>query len=313
MKKFLLILMFIMITGCAGSGPFTEKDIEHFQPPIVTDEYPDIPLGIYTLYNNVQMVGLDPMKPIIPSYGNKGKLLASWNPHPSGSANRTTIVMVHGGHGLVPNDFQNAIWAQKQLGANVLVLDSFWSRGVQENWKTYTRFGVNMRMLDAIAAAQWLRLQDIDKDKIFLMGGSQGGWTALRTATNEPFMQENVKGLYRAAISLYPVCTSSGTYDDPKLGPYIIPAIVFTGGKDTGTDYRRCPADVFNSATKWIHYKDATHAWDSANRGAGRDPVDKECSRANNIYNRFAICRDNTATEDMYEKIKAFVLETLKH
>lgn len=139
--------------GCA-SVPLTTADIDYFQPPIVATVAPERPITNYSLYNNTIKVNLAPMRPIIPAYNNKGNLLASWTPHPQGIANQPTVVIVHGGHGLIPGDFATAVWARDQLGANTLVLDSYWSRGQNENWVTYSRLGANARTLDAIAAGK---------------------------------------------------------------------------------------------------------------------------------------------------------------
>jgi dienelactone hydrolase len=268
---------------------------------------PERPITKYSLTNNTVKVKLAPMRPIIPTYNNKGNLLASWTPHPQGIANRPTFVIVHGGHGLVPGDFATAVWARDELGANTLVLDSFWSRGHHENWVTYTPLGANARTLDAIAAGKWLLSQGVDPRQLFLIGGSQGGWTVLRTFTDEPFIVEQARGLYRAGFSLYPVCNSKGWRDDPTLGPYWGPVLVFTGGKDTATPPGRCPTRVFSDATAWTHYPDATHGWDTSNRGAHTPSVDGECGKALNVFNQFAVCRSDAATNDMHTKIKTFI------
>jgi dienelactone hydrolase len=268
---------------------------------------PERPITKYSLYNNTIKVNLAPMRPIIPTYNNKGNLLASWTPHPQGVANRPTVVIVHGGHGLTPGDFATAVWARDQLGANTLVLDSYWSRGQDENWATYTRLGANARTLDAIAAGKWLLKQGVDQKKLFLMGGSQGGWTVLRTFTDEPFIAEQARGLYRAGFSLYPNCNSKGWRDDPTLGPYWGPVLVFTAGKDTATPPERCPTRVFKDATAWTHYPNATHGWDTSNRGAHTPSVDGECGKALNVFNQFAVCRSDAATNDMHTKIKTFI------
>jgi dipeptidyl aminopeptidase/acylaminoacyl peptidase len=227
MKRFLSILLPLMLTalgGCAGV-PFSSADVEFFQPPIVATQAPERPITNFSLFNNTTKVNLAPMRPVVPTFNGKGNLLASWNPHPEGVKNRPTFVIVHGGHGLVPGDFATALWARKDLGANTLVLDSYWSRGRDENWVTYTPLGANARMLDAIATGRWLVSQGIDPNQLFLMGGSQGGWAVLRTFTDEPFMREYAKGLYRAGFSLYPVCNSKGWKEDPTLGPYWGPKV----------------------------------------------------------------------------------------
>jgi len=305
-KRILICALVMMCVGCA-TAPFSANDVDYFQPPIVESAPPLRPLNSYSLYNNTTAVNLAQMRPLIPAFNGKGNLLASWNPHPEGISNRPTFVVVHGGHGLTPTNFATALWARKELGANVLVLDGFWSRGRQENWLTYTRFGVNMRVLDVIAAGQWLRSKGIDKDRLFIIGDSQGGWTVLRLFTNEPFFIERAKDLYRGGISLYPVCTSKGIRDEPMLGPYWGPVIVFTGGKDTGTPPSQCRSSVFNDAMTWIHYPEATHAWDVSNRGAHTPAVDGQCGSALNVYNHFPICRSDKRTEEMRASIKEFL------
>jgi dienelactone hydrolase len=310
LKNFIFATLAIFIIGCA-SHQFSGQDIEYFQPPIVSDIAPERPITNYSLYNNTTKVNLAPMRPIIPTFNNKGNLLASWNPHSKGIKGRPTFVIVHGGHGITTADFATALWARDELEANTLILDSYWSRGQQENWDTYTRLGANARMLDAIAAGRWLQIQGVDKDKLFLMGGSQGGWTVLRTFTDEPFMQQNARGLYRAGFSLYPVCNSKGWNTDPTLGPYWGSVLVFTAGKDTATDPRKCPTQVFKDAVSWTNYQDATHGWDTSNRGAHTPSVDGECSRAQNILNHFAVCRSDAATNDTHNKIKEFIKKSL--
>jgi dienelactone hydrolase len=163
-----------------------------------------------------------------------------------------------------------------------------------------------MRMLDALAAAKWLvNQQGVDSKSLFLMGGSQGGWTVLRTMTNEPFMVK--ENLYRGGISLYPNCDVNNTKHAPRLGPYHSPVIVFVGDKDTATPYQRCSKKVFTEASKWIVYEDATHSWDVANRGPAFPATNGGCLRAMNVYNQFQVCRNDTVTADMQKNIVNFI------
>ena len=124
--KLALVLSFTL-TGCASTSAFNVSDIDYFQPPIVTTVPPDRPLNDFNLYNNTIGSGLAPMQAIVPSFNGQGNLIASWNPHPAGVKNRPTFVLVHGGHGLNPTDLATAIWARRELGANTLVLDSYWA------------------------------------------------------------------------------------------------------------------------------------------------------------------------------------------
>ena len=287
-------------------------DVSYFQPPITVTTPPARPITQYSLYNNTTLVRLGEMKAQVPAFNGQGLLMASWTPHPQGTRGRPTFVVVHGGHGLVPTNFASAMWFRDTFAANVLVLDSYWSRGQNENWATRTRFGANMRALDVIAAGQWLRdVHHVATDQLFVMGDSQGGWTVLRAFTEDPLLSKHMKGLYRGGIAAYPNCFSLGSPVAPQLSPYIAPVIVFTGGKDTATPIAECPSRVLTSATQWVHYPDQTHGWDAANRGAAGLPVDGECGKAMNVYNNFPVCRSNATTQNMRERIAQFVNEQL--
>ncbi len=293
----------------AAQAQKADFDIELFQPRIIQDTAPERPLkGSYSLANNTKRVGLSSFKAQVPAYNGKGFLLASWTPHPDGAAHRPTLVIVHGGHGLVPSNFASALWAQQKLGANVLLLDSYWSRGRDNNWETWTNFGANMRVLDAIAAARWLKTtQGVDASKMVLLGDSQGGWTVVRAFTNDPFLRKQMKGLYRAGVALYPNCRADGSIYRPRLGPYAAPVIIFTGGKDTATPIKECDLAVLRAARSWHHYTNDTHGWDTANRGAHTPAADGECGQAMNVYNHFAVCRNDKTTKDMQARILRFL------
>ena len=304
MRPWLIALGLLPLIGCVVTG----IDIDHFQPPITVREAPARPITNYSLRNNTTQVRLAPMLAQVPSFDGKGELIASWTPHRDGTRNRPTFVIVHGGHGLVPTNFANAMWLRDTFAANVLVLDSYWSRGHDENWATRTPFGANMRVLDLIAAGRWLRdVHGTDSTQTFVWGDSQGGWTVLRAFTDDPFIRTQMQSLYRGGIAAYPNCFSNGTMYEPTLSPYFAPVIVFTGGKDTATPISQCPERVLKSAAQWIHYPDQTHGWDTANRGAAGTPVDGECGKAMNVYNHFLVCRSNRTTEDMRNRIRTFV------
>lgn len=302
-------LLAVSFLASAGSPEFTTKEVDTFQPEITVSTAPTNPLRTpeYKLYDNLERAGLASFHPMIPSYNGKGNLLASWNPAFFRMSSKLTFVVLHGGHGIVPNDLQMALWLKEQFNANVLVLDSFWSRGQFENWKAFTRYGANTRMLDTIAAGRWLKTQGIDPNKTFIVGGSQGGWAVLRTLTDEKFMRNEGEHLFRGGIVTYPVCLTNNNHYTPTLGPYYAPVIVFVGTRDTATPYKECDQSIFQNADEFIVYEGQTHSWDAANRGSAWKPVDGECSRAMNIYARFEMCRSNKTTEDMRARIINFV------
>lgn len=295
-------------------------DVQKFQPPIVNQSAP-VQQHSWSITDSVRAARVAGFSAIVPSYNGKGNLIASWNPRGGHVADRPTFIIMHGGHGLSPANFANAEWLIRELDANVLLLDSYWSRGKTENWTGWTQMGANMRLLDAVAAARFTRAQGADPNKTFLVGDSQGGWTVLRTFTAGHSLEQEVRSLYQGGISLYPNCYAkegwfgtapNGSTDRefaPPLGPYSMPVIVFTGSNDDATPIRQCNVDkALKSATAWHHYEGATHAWDAPFGGIGsKHPIDGKCTKADNIYNHFPVCRSNQYTDHMRQEIVKFV------
>ena len=58
---------------------------------------------------------------------------------------------MHGGGGLNARYLERGRWWADQ-GYVALVIDSYGSRGLAENWLTWGRFGANMRAADTIGA-----------------------------------------------------------------------------------------------------------------------------------------------------------------
>lgn len=296
-------------------------DVQKFQPPIVNQVAP-VQQHSWSIPDSVRAARVANLSAIVPSYNGKGNLIASWNPRGGRVADRPTFIIVHGGHGLAPSNFSMAEWLIRELDANVLLLDSYWSRGRNENWLTWNEFGANMRMLDAVAAARYTRSQGADPQKTYLMGDSQGGWTVLRTMTAGHSVESEVKSLYRGGLAMYPNCPSGDNWYDrlpkgavngrefvPPLGPYALPVVVFTASLDQATPVSDCKVDkTLKSATVWHHYEGATHGWDAPFGGIGsRNPTDGACTKAENIYNHFPVCRSNKYTDHMRQEIVKFV------
>ena len=264
--------------------------------------------------------GLNLFAANVPAFNGQGKLISSWNPRFGKVGERPTFIIIHGGHGVAHGNIDTAVWAVKTFDANVMVLDSYWSRGLEENWKTWTQYGANMRTLDLIAAARFVKSEGADPKKTFVIGDSQGGWTVLRAFTNHNLSGE-VKSLLAGGIALYPNCyakesfwsglpngLAANTDIAPPLGDYVAPVHVFTGTADTATPTSQCNVDrALKGAYKWTSFEGATHAWDTPSGGIGRPGVDGKCSRALNIYNRFAVCRNNQYTDTTRNEIVAFV------
>jgi dienelactone hydrolase len=308
----------------------TAETIDFWQPD--TDETFQIPERPYNLYNykrQLNFAGLVEFKRSFNTYNNKGTLFSSWNPAPKSSKPIPTVIVVHGGHGINPIEFQSAKWFKEHVGANVLIIDSFWSRGILENHHTTNQNGVNTMALDTIAAIRWLEKQpEVNTNFIYVYGGSQGGWVGLRLMTDDPFLNRVVNGKIKAAFSVYPFCREAPKYGGvskmhvgtnleaepwfaPNLGPYNGRVFVFTGGRDDATNPTYCNKTVFSEATEWTHYNEGTHAWDLPTRGLGESAVDGDCAKAKNPLHRFQQCRNNSITNSVLEKIKSVIQNDL--
>jgi dienelactone hydrolase len=328
----LLLVSFNVQAFFWGDKSLTEKTVNYWQPD--TDEnyqIPERPYNIYSYERQLKFANLNHFKRSFSTYNNKGTLFSSWNPIFNPKKPVPTVIIIHGGHGLTPLEFQSAKWFKEDVGANVLVLDSFWSRGKEQNHNATNQHGVNTMILDLIAAQRWLETQpEVDPRFIYVYGGSLGGWASLRLMTDDPFITKNVKGKIKAAFSMYPFCRESPRFGGigrmhhevnldfepwfaPNLGPYHSNVYVFTGGKDTATSINDCNRSIFTEATYWAHYEEGTHAWDVPNRNLNEPSVNGLCSRAKNPTNRFNQCRDDRITNEVREKIKSVIYADLNN
>ena len=337
----------------ANAHAFWGKDYEE-PPPIVRTVPPSAAevqaLGFGQKALNEQPVrfGLAQHFPWIPDWSKaqSGQLLASWNLNPE-AGRHPTLVIQHGGvGGPGPTDYGHARWFLAR-GFNVLVLDSFWSRGFIANWRkmdasasehgrSFSSLGANTRARDAFAAAHWLRQQpQVDPRRIFLMGGSQGGWSVLRAFTDEKSITAHYKGLFRAGVAIYPACWSwqqtpgqhgHNTTESvrPRLGPFYAPVLLVTAELEppgSQTDILSCDQNLIKWAHKHIRLSNTTHAfddetppekpinrcWYSANphwcrASGGRDPVSGHCIGV--LKPDF--CADANMTSDIREEMLHF-------
>lgn len=276
---------------------FFKTDYEE-PPPIVREDPPSaqevrvLNLGNSAANDQPPRFGLARHLPLIPDWSKarSGKLLASWNPQRQ-TEKHPTLVIQHGGvGGPGSTDYGHARWFFER-GFNVLVLDSFWSRGFIANWRkmdapvsehgrSFSTLGANTRARDAFAAARWLREQpQVDQNRIYLAGGSQGGWSVLRAFTDDKSITEQYKGLYRAGVSIYPACWSwqktpavhaqnTTESNRPRLGPFFAPVMLVTVDlepPDSQTDFKTCDANIEKWVDKHIRLKQTTHAFDDEN------------------------------------------------
>ena len=324
-------------------------------PPIVRTNAPTAAevrahgVGAMDVNRFISRFRLAEFRPIVPDWSEaqSGNLLASWNTSRRPGKN-PTIVIQHGGMGgSGATDYGHARWFLER-GFNVLVLDSFWSRGFIANWRridqpasthqrAFSALGPNTRARDAFAAARWLRNQpEVDPDRIFLLGGSQGGGSVLRAFTDEKSITEHHRGLFRAGVSIYPTCWSwqwtpgnhghnTTPLNRPALGPFYAPVLMITVELEppgSMTDINSCDPNLVRWVHRHIHLANMTHAFDAeippenpVNRcwysenpfwcqaSGGRDPVTRNCFGAP----KPDFCADREATEQARNEILGFL------
>lgn len=203
------------------------------------------------------------LTPMIETYDRQGRLWARLfqpnprihpGPHPA-------IAMFHGGGGVNQAAMARARWLRDQ-GFVVVVVDSFGSRGVEQNWVTYTPYGADMRAQDAVASVRYLRsLPDVDRSRIYIGGGSQGGWAVLRTLTANAPWSEEARQTIAAGIAMWPVCRRDRPGAVP-LGPFVRPVLFLQGSADTATPPAFCEDLGRHPGNRNVVYEGATHSFD---------------------------------------------------
>jgi dienelactone hydrolase len=261
--------------------------------------------------------------PLIPAFDGKGLLLASWTP--SSKPNAPTFVIAHGGGGIGSTDFILGSDLRALGDVNILILDSFWSRGrttdsgdrtsnggdsIKASGKTLSS---NARMFDLVAAGRWLSTQGVDPQKTYAIGMSQGGWGVLRAFTNDPIITELMKPFYAGGVSLYPPCEEPGTkhteeqnFTFHKLGPYHSKVLLITGGLDTLTPVSYCSDSTVKSVEKWLHWEDVTHSFNQSMGGAFKRTTDGYCETMVNGFGTHQFCYNEKRVQQMLDEIRVF-------
>ncbi len=267
--------------------------------------------------------GQGAITPLIPAFDGKGFLLASWTP--STKPDAPTFVIAHGGGGIGSTDFILGADLRAMGDVNILILDSFWSRGRTTNAGDRTSNGgdsinasgktlsSNARMFDLVAAGRWLSTQGVNPNKTYAIGMSQGGWGVLRTFTNDPMITELVKPLYAGGISLYPPCEEPGTkhteeknFTFHKLGPYHSKVLLITGALDTLTPVSYCSDSTLKSVDRWLHWEDATHSFNQSMGGAFKRTADGVCETMVNGFGTHQFCYNEKRVKQMLDEIRVF-------
>ncbi len=233
----------------------------------------------------------------------------------SWSGPRPAIVMLHGRSGVYSSAAKKydattlaarttmwgRFWAER--GYIGLYVDTFGPRGYHKGFEAGTNDGrrppeineITVRPHDAYVGLKYLRgRSDVQKDRVFLQGWSNGGSATLAT------MAENTVGMdkpkvetgFRAAIAVYPACTPVSKHFGKQLRMYA-PVLLLIGTEDEEVSYPNCEklASASRSAgsdLEFVRYSGATHSYDT--------PNPKRASVAANVK----------ATEDTKVRAEAF-------
>lgn len=188
------------------------------------------------------------------------------------TARRPAVVLLHGCGG--PYDKQGHLSQRLRdhaallnaEGWHALVLDSWSSRGVRElctqrlGERTLTQAN---RRLDALGALQWLaRRDDVDAQRLALLGWSNGGSTVL-AATNKLVPAVANAGIApRAAVAFYPGCETELRRGHDSSAPLLL----LVGASDDWTPAAPCAdlAAQSKGRSRAVMYEGAYHGFDGS-------------------------------------------------
>lgn len=339
--KFITLAFALAIVGCTGCGGGGSATVPVAPITTITPPAYNTTLGVAD-YNSENTViksafipnevnlnrsathwGVGTVAPLIPAFDGKGLLLASWTP--STKPDAPTFVIAHGGGGMDASLFVLSVDLRAITGANILIVDSVWSRGrtsnggdsIKASGKTLSS---NVRMFDLVAAGRWLATQGVDPKKTYAIGLSQGGWGVLRAFTNDPMITELVRPYYAGGISVVPLCEEPGTkhlqvpidsYEFHKLGPYHSKVLLITGALDTLTPVSYCSDSTLKSVTKWLHWDDADHGFfNPMVVSAFQRSPDGTCQTMVNGFGTHKFCYNEKRAKQMLDEIQLFATAT---
>jgi len=306
-------LCFFALLGCSSTTPVTPEDYIKENIAIRTQQVPNE----IRLRQATQLRGLGEVKPLVPTFDGQGLLMASWSR--STDPDAPTFVIAHGGGGIGGMLFVMGADLVTTLNANVLILDSIWSRGRRTNGgdsipQSGRTLSSNARMFDLAAAGRWLSNQGLKPDKTYAIGESQGGWGVLRAFTDDPGIVKLIKPYFAGGVALYPLCEEPGTKHTEannfvfhRLGPYHSPVLIITGGRDTLTNISYCSDKTLKSASKWLHWEDVTHAFNIDTHGLFNQSVDGTCKTMINGFGTHQFCFNQRRTQEMMDEIRKFI------
>ena len=203
---------------------------------------------------------------------------------------RPAVVMLHGRSGVFGSGAKKydattlsartvmwgKFWAER--GYVGLYVDTFGSRGYAKGFEAGTNNGsrpleineITVRPFDAYMGLKYLRgRSDVQKDRVFLQGWSNGGSATLSTMAEKTMGMEKptADSGFRAAIAVYPACTPVSRYYGGNYRAYA-PVLLLIGTQDEEVSYANCEKLAQGSRSgdvEFIRYAGATHSYDTPN------------------------------------------------
>ncbi len=186
---------------------------------------------------------------------------------PDGTGPFPAVVYLHGCSGLNTAARKRFSDLLTSWGYVSLAVDSFATRGIEEA----CRRPMPDRQADAWGALLYLsKLPFVDRERIAVLGSSQGGIIAMRLASNHDVKLFDVPdGLnFRTAVAFYPVCSVASRQ-------LAIPTLILIGELDDWTPAKNCEQwmalrEGRGAPVKLVVYRGAYHAFDFPGLGGGR-------------------------------------------
>ena len=184
---------------------------------------------------------------------------------PAGDGPHPTIVLMHGCGGIQQSHFN---WAEtfNQAGFATLVVDSFRPRSLISVCRGSDAAAPTARILDAYGALEFLQgREDIDADRVGLMGWSHGAISALG-AVSDHGVGEKFETQFQAVTAMYPYCVSGRTF--------LKPVSILIGESDDWTPAELCInlRDANKGHANEVDltvFPDTFHAFDDPSIGSG--------------------------------------------
>jgi carboxymethylenebutenolidase len=201
---------------------------------------------------------------------------------------RPAVVMLHGRSGVYSSTakkfdagtlaMRTVMWGRfwAERGYIGLYVDTFGPRGYPRGFEAGTNDGrrpadineVMVRPFDAYRGLDYLRSRaDVQKDRVFLQGWSNGGTAALSSMAEKTVGRESPtpESGFRAAIAVYPGCTGISKHYGSNYRSYA-PVLLLIGTADEEVSFRNCEklADTSRRGdVEFVRYDGAQHSYDT--------------------------------------------------